>query len=284
MLQIRCAGCGRILPVIHDRSQIMACPWCATDLRAASPGSTVEDNGFYRWSAVQIGEIIAHSQRWQEATGWKSGNAFRLLCSSNGLNSAASFARFLGTSKLTTWYWLTDRARPSLGSTLDVYHRFGVSLVDHIFGRDCRVLPPKSGISQYEAHLGPVRRPRQIDWEEVKRKLMAELAVPLRQAPSFIGVAARLGIARRTLRAHEPALCRKLSARWRQRRKAEACSRDLLLKQEISSTLIRLSAVGADSAPSNIEADLNRPGLFNRQYARRVLTELLRSSEGGISG
>lgn len=166
-------------------------------------------------------------------------------------------------------------ARPTLASTLRVYHRFGVNMAAHVFSQDPKSLPPDAGASQYEAHLRPPRHPRQIDWEQIHAKLLEELKRPIRHAPSFISVSAQLDIERRTLRAHDPVLCRRLAAHWRQRRHYEIRTRNELLKRNISAALLQIAAVGEAPTQKRIETALNRPGLFNRRYARRVLDELL---------
>src|SRR5581483_9468048 len=275
LLQTRCAKCDKKVPVIHDRSRVTICPWCARDLRAALPGGALASDSFDCWCAEQIGAIIMRSQSWNDEINWDPRRAFQLLCSSRGLDTAASFARYLGASKLTAWYWLTGRARPTLASTLWVYHRFGVDLAAHIFSRAPGFLPAHAGASQYEARLPQPRHPRQIDWNDVRDRLIAESKRPIQQAPSFIGVAAQLGIARRTLRAHEPMLCRRLATRWRQRRKREIQERDDVLKWTIRAALPRIAVAGETPSQKRIETVIGRPGLFNRRYARRVLLELL---------
>ncbi len=270
-LQDRCARCDQWIPVIHDRSAITRCPWCAGDLRIVRTGPAVDTSSFDFWCARQLQEIIVRSRRWHDQIEWRPCAAFRLLCSMHGSGTSAAFARFLDASKLTTWYWLTGRARPTLRSTLQAYHRCGVDLAAHLFSTDPGTSKRDSGARQAELRLRPERHARQIDWDGVRVRLLAELKRPLGSAPSFISVAASVGIARRTLRAHEPKLCRRLTTRWRSRRQRKAQARDRRLERDIGAAVRALLETGESPSQKRIEQALGRPGLFNSHYARRAL-------------
>jgi transcriptional regulator with XRE-family HTH domain len=272
--------CGKAPPVIHDRSLITICPWCAGDLRIADPAlAKVGGETFDYWAASELGACIAYASAWQHALAWEPVSALKAICSHRGVSTAAALARAIGTSKLTTWYWLTGKARPCLGSVLRVYYRFGLSLAEHLF-KGALVDSNGADGQQHELNLRNARHARQIDWQEIKERMLAELHVPIRDAPTFIAVAGRLGIARRTLRANQPKLCLQLAKRYRRRRKTEKAARARTLATQIKRVLRKFAERDAVPQWRVVEKALRRPGLFNSHYARRVLRQCLRELAG----
>lgn len=272
-LQRRCVRCDRAPPVLHDRSHVTVCPWCAGDLRIPmAAGPAIEPDHFEYWAAREVGEIIARAAEWHREVTWRPAPAFKLMAKSAGIGGVGALARFLGISKLTVWYWLVKGTRPSLGSTLQVYHRFGFSLAGHLFSSVPTILPVRpSALMQGELPLRRCRRSRKFDWAAVEKSLQAEIERPIAEAPTFIAVAKRLGIARRTLREHAPALCREISRRYRQRWRQEAEAREHDLAVAIKATLKMFACRGDLPKWRAIEAAMGRPGLFNSRYARLAL-------------
>lgn len=273
LLQRRCARCGKAPPVLHDRSLVAMCPWCAGDLRI--PLATESDLApaeFECWATREVGEIIARASDCHRAVTWRPAFALRLLARSQGLNNAGALARFLGISKMTVWYWLTKGTRPALGSVLRVYFRFRVSLADHLFSPTPDVLPARRSLtSQDDLLLRSRRSARQIDWAAVKKLLCAEIERPLEHAQSFIEVSRCLDIARRTLREHAPALCREISRRRRERQRHEREARERDLAEAIRTAAESIARSGLRPKSRDIERVMGRPGLFNSRYARAAL-------------
>jgi hypothetical protein len=281
-LQRRCARCDKAPPVLHDRSLVAMCPWCAGDLRiptATDPALALDQ--FEYWATREIGEIIAKASDCHREVTWRPASALRLLARSHGMNNASALARFLGISKLTAWYWLRKGTRPALGSALRVYFRFRVSLADHLFSPTPSVLPARhSLVSQDDLPLLRRRPARLIDWVSVKKVLRAEIGRPVGQAPTFIAVAQRLDIARRTLRAHAPALCREISRRHRERLRRERDARERNLAGAIRAAAEEMAGRGQRPKWRDIERAMGRPGLFNSRYARAALRRAFGISAG----
>ena len=282
LLQDRCANCSRPIPVIHDRSRVTLCPWCAADLRYASASKHVSSDSFEYWRAIQIGEIIRLSIADDKPPRWTAQEAFKRLSTSLELKSESEFARFTNTSKQTVWYWMKGKARPTLISTLQVYHCFGAQLADHIFSVESRLIPLVHRTTPTVVRTRSERHTRKIDWRRVHRELASESVRPVAEARSLINIASNIGIARRTLRVHQPELCLQISSRWRERRRLEMRARDDSLRLEIAIAIQKLRAVGLRPTQREIEESIGLIGLFNRRFARMVLAEVSRDSwEGG---
>jgi hypothetical protein len=262
--------------VIHDRSRVLICPWCAGDLRQAPEGAApIQQDSFDLWVAREAGAIIAHSAGWYEPSIWRPVAALKQLCASRGLNNAAELGHFVGTSKLTAWYWLTGKARPSLPFVFQIYHRFGRSLAQHLVSRNPKQLPePLKLPSQEEIYLRQERHPQRISWAHVRKRLQAELNRPVRDARTLLAISKALHIERRVLRMHEPVLCRKLSNHYRQRRRDEIAARAKMLRQRMLSATKNLLAASMPITQQNIEKTMRQPGLFNRRYAREIFAGL----------
>jgi len=269
-LQRQCRRCGKMPAVLHDRSHVIRCPWCAGDLRLADESlPLVPRDHFDFWAASEIGAIIATASQCQRTINWDPHLAFRAICDAHRLTPGA-FARAIGTGKLTTWCWLQGKARPSLPSALRVYHRFGLSLAAHLTGKQPLPDGPPSP-RQGEIHLRSRRRARAIDWESIRRELFAELQRPISEAPTLLAVSRRLDLARRTLRVHASELCAQIAQRHRQRVRLEADQRAALLSAELRAALKAFRSRRKDPTWRELAAAIGRPNLFNSTYARRIL-------------
>lgn len=273
ILEHRCAHCGRTMPVLHDRSSPERCSWCAGDLRDATARCTLVDaNSFEFWSAREVGSIISQSSQWHRILTWNSSSAMRALARTIPEPTAAAFARRIGTSKLTTWYWLSGRARPALPNVLRAYYACGFSLAADIIRSDEEPLLRTSvDPSQQVFHLRPMRSPKVRNWQQVRQELEAAVKRPIYEAPSLLSASKAIGVARRTLRVHEPDLCRTIAARHRRRLQCSADLREMELCEQFSQSLSRLASAQIEASWKNIEADLKKPGLLNRRYARQAL-------------
>jgi transcriptional regulator with XRE-family HTH domain len=267
----RCPRCRRFAPIIHDRSHIEICPWCAWDLRDtdATPHRTDDD------APNDLGQIIAHFGSSSDFTKWSSQTGIRALCRFAKLTNSAQLARATGISKLTAWYWWTGRARISLPMALHVYSRLGASFSTAVIHEATHATQRVTSDTQTRLHLRGRQPPKPIDWRFTAKRIAEILQRPLVTAPTFLAAAAELGIERRTLRAHFPKLCRMLAKRHHQRLRRERAERARNLMRDFRRAIGVLVAAGLEPRQYRIEEVLKRPGLFNRRYARDVLVETL---------
>lgn len=272
-LQRRCVRCKRALPVLHDRSLVLSCPHCGGDLRHALADTNASaPTEFDIWSATEVGRLVAGAAAWHIPLSWNPTLELNALARARHLQAPAAFARAVGTSKITAWYWLTGKARPSLPLALHVFHRLGDSLATRL-GCPPGAAPLAPVGAQPEFHLGKVRRMRDRNWAVVRRLMLAELKKPAGGARPLREVAQLLTIPVRLLRAHFPDLCRALSDRHRSRRGLERAKRDERLTEQIHAAMAVLARQHVVLSKRNIEKLFRRPGLFNSHYARRLYEE-----------
>lgn len=272
-LQRRCARCKKELSVLHDRSLVCGCPCCGGDLRdSLSDASGAELTEFDVWSAHEIGRLITASVAWQKPLAWDPVAELKTLARNRHLSGPAEFARAVGTSKITAWYWLTGKARPSLPLALHVFHRLGESLATRL---GCPAESASLALvgAQPEFHLRRVRHAREIDWDRIAQQMQAELAGPISDARPLLTLAKSLAIPVRSIRAHFPDACRAVAERYRARKRSQIHLRDATLRIQIQTAMATLASNELVLSKRCVEALLGRPGLFNCQYARRIYDE-----------
>lgn len=269
-LQRQCARCKRVLPVLHDRSLVLSCPHCGGDLRhALAEANTAALTEFDFWSTGEIGRLVAGAVAWHNPLSWNPPRALNALVQARHMKGASAFARAIGTSKITAWYWLTGKARPSLPSALHIFHRCGESLATRLGCVPVLGVPGPAG-TQPEFHLAKVRPMRSHNWTEVHRRMQAALRLPTGDTRPLSDIAADLGIPARSLRAHFPDLCLALSDRYRERCRQERAKRDAQLRKQMRTAIEGLTRGGVVLSKHRLETLLHRPGLFNSHYARRL--------------
>jgi hypothetical protein len=201
--------------------------------------------------------------------------AVRRLANARGLEDAAAFGRFIGTSKITAWYWFTGKARPSLPMTLHMYHCSGASLATELSGRTPNREPTTD--AQPEMHLRQPRNPQRRNWPKIEKLLLAELKRPPEKSEPLAVLARQLDINIRTLRTHFPQLCQKVAKRHRQWCHDEAAQRRLLLRKRIEAAIARLRQRGAEVNQRSVSEMLSHPGLFSRPVARHIYRQLIQA-------
>ena len=272
-LKTRCVRCGRLPPIVHERSAVTMCPWCAGDLRLADCSSKIYSGEFDYWAAQEVGQIVAQSVDWHRPLSWNPAEALSRLARTERISDAAALGRYIGTSKITAWYWLAGKARPSLPMALHVYHRFGASLAAELSGQPPVFKPAL--VSQPEFHLRQRKAKQHRNWNDIGRHLLAELSKPPMEDTSVTSIGAWLDIDPRTLRRHFPKLCIKLARRRRKLIRANAERRLRSVKIEIAGAAGQLSQQGAPVDQHSVAGLLNRPGLFCRPSARNAFRQLL---------
>lgn len=275
-LSDRCPQCRREVSVIHDRSTILQCPWCTGSLVEADGDNCdhiIEEHD--EWVAQETGELARLGSAPEIKLRSIRGPLLRRLARERGIGSAALLARMVGVVKSSAWCWWTDAGRPSLVQSMALCAALEVGLVRTITdgrgGADLK--PPPAG--QLRIRLSTRRTSRKHDWDAIGRDLKAELARPLVSSRSLTEVARGLDIAPRTLRAHEPELCRKISANRRKRRRQRAEEEFRSLRATIRDACEKAKALGVRPAQASIASIVGRPGLFSRSNARRALAEIL---------
>lgn len=276
----RCHRCGRRPPVVHERSHVEICPWCAADLREAP----APRGGLFPTAAIaELRTIVAHFGRTDEKSTWQSRRAIREIAKFAGLANSSQLAQAVGTSKLTTWGWWNGSTRISLPLALHTFSQLRASFSSAVIGgRGARVVP-LPGEMQSAFHLSARQSPRLIDWGNVHQRLKAFARVPLSAAPSFLAVATELSIERRTLRVHFPRICRTIARRRSRKLALERRRRDRLLRREFTCAIRQLASKALAVNPVDIERHLKRPGLFNRRYARTALREAFVSLANAVA-
>lgn len=276
ILATACPRCLRAVPVIHERSHPEHCPWCAWDLRrTCAPAQNLEDR-----PAAELGAIISHFGSTPASSRWSSQSAIAAVCRRLKLKTPASLAHAAGVSKLTAWYWWTGKARISLPMALHLSARLGFSLSAAVTASGAKFHWRVEPSSQTMIHLRSRKPAKQIDWSLQRRALAEIINLPLAEAPTFKSAAESLGINRRTLRSALPKQCRAISARYRRRVQAERARRDRELRRSIAKAIGLLKSVGRQPVQFAIEEALQRPGLFNRHYARAALAAVHPSAPG----
>jgi hypothetical protein len=235
------------------------------------PGD-VSDFGI--WAANEVGRIIQGAADWHLSSEWSAARSMRALCARNNIADAAAFARFIGTSKGTTWYWLNGKARPSLPMALRTYYQFGASLADEITGGHKE--QPEAIERQMEIHLRPSKTRRKRDWSRIKRQLRTELSRSCGKTRAVTEIASAHGVAVRTLREHFPKLCRQLAKKHRAATLKEVNHRRLTEENEIANAVRSLASEGVEISQRTLAAHLGKQGLFCRPEARRAFQNACR--------
>lgn len=270
----RCPTCGNGIAVLHDRSSVLMCPKCTGDLRRfAKPQPPAEISEYDLWVADEIGKIITASKKWYRPLEWTPAITLQQLCKKANLNDAAEFARFIGTSKVTTWYWLNGKARPSLPFTLHICYRFRVSLAGLLEQQENDRLKLIAD-GQIEFHLPPARVKRKRNWHNIGTFLQSELQKPIDKAIPLESIAKQTKTPVRTLRNHFPKLCHKLAKKNSRRQRTVARLRNKNLEKDIKAAISKLYKTKPIITKSNIAALLNKPGLFSRHNARYILQKI----------
>ena len=278
-LSTRCPKCGKKIPVLHERSTISTCSRCGRSLCDSFQHPSIENvNAYDLWTAVEVGNIIANSAEWHSSWSWSPSATLNLLKTQRRLSRLSDLCEFLGTSKITTWYWLSGKAKPSLSSSLHICYRFGVSLSNLLANRPVETVSIKED-SQTEFYLSKTRNAVKRDWIAIKRLLAQESEKPQHLAKPLTTVAIQAGVAARAIRTHFPQLCCKIARKAAARRASESKQREAVLQKKIEAAVHQLHQALETATQRRIAALLKRPGLFSRHNARAILQRIEAHSE-----
>jgi hypothetical protein len=280
-LSTRCPKCGKKIPVLHERSTISTCSKCGRSLCDSLQSPSIENvNAYDLWTAREVGNIIANSAEWHSPLSWSPSATLNLLKTQRRLSRLSDLCEFLGTSKITTWYWLSGEAKPSLPSSLHICYRFGVSLSSILANRPVKTVGIMED-SQAEFYLGKTRNAVKRDWVAIKRLLVQESKKPQHLAKSLTAVAIQAGVAARAIRAHFPQLCCQIARKAAARRSSESKQREAELQQKMEAAVHQLHQARETATQGRIAALLKRPGLFSRHNARAILQRIEAQFEQG---
>ena len=182
----------------------------------------------------------------------------------------------VGVSKVTAWYWWTGAAVPCLPMALRICFSLGLDFVNQIQSGVYASGGYERGISgaQIEFHFTTKPIARQLDWVSARKTLSTESRRAKSKAKPLALVARELEIQVRHLRAREPVLCRRIASRSRERKFQDLAAKQEQLRKDIRAVCVKMRRGGLPLTQANIAAALERPGLFSRPTARRVLGEL----------
>jgi transcriptional regulator with XRE-family HTH domain len=227
---------------------------------AANPAGSFES-----WCANQVGSLIAQSANWHRPANWEPSTDIRLVAKQAGLATPAHIARVLQTSKVTVWYWLNGKSRPTLPMALELYSKLGASLAARIL----RTKPEVETETQPVFHFRRDRRVRTQDWMRTRQHLLRELASSLTRSLRAICREERVAV--RAVRGKFPDLCKRVVATRRNQQREMRRIQDRDLRKAISRATEGLTRQGEEITLRLLEHQLARPGLFNSRAGRRAL-------------
>lgn len=266
VLEIRCPRCGRYPKLFHERSTILRCPHCYSDLRQTSRPASVP-TPFDMWKAGEVGQLIASAHSATNRIAWDSGASLRRVAGRLRCDDAATLGRLVGVSRITAWYWWTGRSRPSLPLALRAFYILGGSLAEEITGQRW---PTSSGTIEPELHLPARRKARCVDWRKLRQALEGELR-KCDEVISLTEFARRHNTHPRTLRIRFPRLSARLSGRFQETVGRRAELRQRSIEKEIKRAVAALAKRNQRISQRAVAALLGRSGLFCRPTARDAL-------------
>lgn len=269
----RCPTCERCVPVVHKRSQVLACPWCAGGLLVEAQSSSGSEDEI--WITREAGKLVSQSLEDSSSLRPFAGPSLRRLAKQCGIKTPTSLARIAGVTKVGAWNWWNDENRPCLRHALRLSRVLGVSLSEAISpdgGATRPIVPLQS--CQIPLALSARRSSRRHDWDQIRSVLQREIENPPEEARPLTEIARDLEIAPRTLRAHLPEICAAISTRNCARRHRVSVERYEALKSSIQTAFEKARTQGRTQRQGSLSSITTHAGLFSRPAARRALAEI----------
>jgi len=278
-----CPECQKKISVVGFRSLPAHCPHDYSFLGDAAhraPIGSIAKSDTELLTAQMLAEMIQHFQRRSpRAPAYDLAACLRRLTARQKISDAAEFARFLGISRITAWYWLRGQARPSLPHVVNLCLRFGISLVDLLeqkppSRRNAASVPEASSRTPESSRLksAPTKTPLQ---EAKIRQILASLAG---NPPSLANLASRLGVYPKLLKKHFPELCQQVIAKrleHHRRYREDYQDRTIFAIRKAARYLV---AEGFPLTHKNLATQMDKPGVFRwpniRQAADQIIREL----------
>jgi predicted RNA-binding Zn-ribbon protein involved in translation (DUF1610 family) len=270
----RCAQCQRSVPVTHERSSIVKCPYCGGFLIASLHESlSIAEGSYELWASRQVEGLHLLANRAEFEFKWNAPAAIGALIRARGPGVPAVFAKTIGAPKTTVWAWLSGASAPTLPNALHVYYVMGVDLCKYLEGRsfdDCRM----GGEIQRRIWLRSRSQPQFRDWLFVEGKLRKYLV--RRKFPlSLSAVGRMLDIAPRTLRGHFPSICKQISQNYLRFGYGRKQRRIRKLESLIAHSIGQLRASGNPITARAIAAACGDMALFRNHEARDILRRVV---------
>ena len=273
----RCPTCASEIPAIHARSVPGVCPRCETSLVSEDSQSLPADEFDLGISQVAADflEAVSAQPGLVQQTSWNNGEILDRCMGAAGISDAGELARLLNISRITTWYWLRNRAAPDFTHTLQICYAFNLPLADLLIGRIPDIIVPRGN---GELALRPARRTRR----EFNEVIVAQRIETFRaqcsdNPPSLADVGRETGFAVRLLRIRFPATCRDISAAHRARCRELLAARREVQRQVFRAAIAECRASRVNPTRGDVLACLPKRGILRSPAARRDLDQLLLS-------
>lgn len=270
LLVERCPECGSRVPVVHSRAVPGVCPRCEASLADGAPSADADE--FAQWCAHAVGAYITLDPTPTDSGSLRRVSEMLHACMvAAGLPDAAALGRATGVSRITAWYWLSGRAHPDLESTLRICHALGLSLRQFIGGE----IPAKLFRTQPAKPRCRRRSPHAFNAPTVSRMIDEILSDRSDDPPSMAEIGTHIGFAPRTIRAHFPQLCKKISIAHRQACRVRAVQRRVAVKQALREAVRAARAEERRLTRGSINRHIKQPGLLRSQENRNVVEQLM---------
>ncbi len=277
-LLLQCLHCGQSLVPLAWRSRPGYCSKCEQWLGSLNTETSLKGSPIAERScsvpdgisqrqlicAHSIGELIAA----QGSLSWtpsreKLKKAFSICIDKITQSNIAAFASLVGKPKNTVWTWQTGKALPQLNVLEQVCYCLKVSVLDFLSG-DSLVdkLDEAQIISQIQIFNKKICPSKNSNLNQLQQSLEAIKDGEEYPPPCMEEVANRLGYNVRYLRRHFLELCRSISARYIEYRKA---IRSRLIEQycqEVQRVALQIYAEGENPTRSRVASRLSKPAYF----------------------
>ncbi len=268
-----CPSCRSSIPTLHGRSSPGYCPRCSASLyddpsrKAASQqdikhaemvAAFIADTSCDRIRKIPLKDTFTTS--------------LNLCATAASLSDASELAAWLGTSRITAWYWIRGKATPRFENLVGICKAFGVSISDYLGG----LIPEK--ISLHDRDELPLRTmraaPRKFDevrvYSEIQRLREAAVNEPL----DLSQIETVTGFDRRILRRYFPALCREITARRKKYVQVKIGERRATLREEFRHALRQSRSDGQNPSRKAAIRLLSHPGVLRNAAIRRDFDQL----------
>jgi len=219
-LRTRCPCCGK--DNVRHAAAFVVPGWCTRcgeflgQVDADQADEAVLDPSAL-WQARQVAQLLAVQHKLPSApTRAKVMQALEGVILQMDGGRSAGFARRVGVGKSTVHHWLKGSGTPTLGVSLNIAARSGLSLTQLLTGNIDDWHPPTPTQQLAFKFLCPEREervsPRDLDWAHVEEQLQAFLLLPT--PISVIEAARRVDLEARQLYLRANKTTRMLGKRW----------------------------------------------------------------------
>lgn len=226
--------------------------------------------------AKNIGELIAA----QGSLSWtpsreKIKKAFFICIDKITQSNIAAFASLVGKPKNTVWTWQTGKALPQLNVLEQVCYCLEVSVLDFLMGESLiDKLDEYRIISPIQISNIKICCPKNSNLNQLKQSLEAIKYGKEYPPPCMEDVAKRLGYNVRYLRRHFLELCRSISARYIDYRKAIRSQLVEQYCQEVQRVALEIYAEGENPTRSRVASRLSKPAYFRDKNVCAALSAI----------